>query len=153
MSGGINAPYVSIHGRRLGLGKDGELRGAGGDVKITSSAVQAAITVGAAAAGARPLTVQLKDIDGIAIDHNQEITVGLYADALGAGFATTGGSTGTAIGANGSLLTLVTKKLFLAVCDTTGLLTLTWTDNASEVAFLGVTLPNGRRVFSAALTI
>jgi hypothetical protein len=118
----------------------------------SSTAVNALLTVAAEIADVRAITVQLKDIEGQVLDHRQEVEIGVYLDAAGADYAATGGSTGIAIGADGKLLTVVAKKLFRAITDATGKLTLTWTDTGTEVAFLGVMLPNGRRVFSSALT-
>jgi hypothetical protein len=144
---------TSIHGRRLGLGALGEL--VGNEKELTSPTVDCAITVGAEGASVadqRAITVQLKDIDGNAIAYRELVELVVLLDANGSDFVATGGSTGIAIGANGKLLTMVTKKLFKAVSDATGLITLTWTDSGTEVAFLGVQLPNGRIVISAALT-
>lgn len=153
---GTRAPFVSIHGKSLGLGPDGELKGDGGNVKITSSAVQATITVGAEGASIadqRAITVQLKDIDGNVLDHRQTIDAFVFADAGGAAIAATGGSTGIAIGADGAILaTVIAKKYFVLRSDATGKITLTWTDNVTEAAFLGIKLPNGRTVISDALT-
>lgn len=140
---------TSIHGRRFGLGPNGEL--VGNEKKITSTAVDAVITVGAEVADVRAITVQLNDIDGQVLDHRQEINVALYVDSGGADFVVTGGSTGIAIGADGKLQTIIAKKRFVGITDATGKLTLTWTDTGTEAAFLGVKLPNGRRVISAAL--
>lgn len=141
---------TSIHGRKLGLAKDNSLVSNG--LQVTSPAVDAAITVGAEAADARAITIQLKDATGKAIAYRELVDVFVFADAAGAAFATTGGSTGIAIGASGALLTSVAKKSFVATSTTAGVIALTWTDTGTEAAFLGVRLPSGRIVFSSALT-
>ena len=51
------------------------------------------------------------------------------------------------------MLAALAKKIFYLTSEATGLIDLVWTDNASEVAFIGLRLPNGRMVMSAALTI
>jgi hypothetical protein len=156
MTMGTRTPFKSIHGRDLGIGPDGELKGDGGNIKITSSAVQATITVGAEGASVadqRAITVQLKDLDGNVLDHRQTIDAYVFADSGGAAIATTGGSTGIAIGADGVILaTVIAKKYFVLRSDLTGKVTLTWTDTGTEAAFLGIKLPNGRMVISDALT-
>jgi hypothetical protein len=122
------------------------------DIPITNNAVDAVITTPAAQATA--IAIQLTNDDGSAIAHAQDVEAWVFADAARAALATTGGSTGIAIGANGYIAqTRVSKKLFTCVTDATGLLKLTWTDNASEAAFLGVRLPSGRWVMSTALPI
>lgn len=141
---------TSLHGRRFGLGLFGEL--GGNDTHITMPAVKAAITVGDESADARAITVQLKDINGNVLVAVQEVELVMLRDSGGVDYVATGGSTGIAIGANGKLLTVVAKKLFRAITDATGLLTLTWTDTGTEAAYLGVRLPNGRIAISAALT-
>ena len=55
--------------------------------------------------------------------------------------------------APGPLRAALAKKIFYTTSEATGLIDLVWKDNASEVAFIGLRLPNGRMVMSAALTI
>ena len=65
-------------------------------------------------------------------------------------YASTGGSTGIAIGTDGALLAVVAKKYFLATSESDGDIDLTWTDTGSESVAVGVRLPNGRVVVSDA---
>jgi hypothetical protein len=65
-------------------------------------------------------------------------------------FATTGGSTGLAIGTDGALLAVVAKKYFLATSEADGDIDLTWTDTGTESVAVGVRLPNGRVVVTSA---
>lgn len=141
---------TSLHGRRLALGDKGEL--VGNELEITSPTVDAAITVGDEDTNVRDVTVQLKDINGIAIAFREMVELHVLLDANGSDWAATGGSTGIAIGASGKLITDVTKKKFTAISDATGVIALTWTDTGTEAAYLGVKLPNGRVVLSSALT-
>ena len=76
----------------------------------------------------------------------------MYLDAAQAAFVVTGGSTGIEIGTDGALLPVVAKKYFLATSETDGDIDLTWTDTGTEVAYLGLRLPNGRIIISDALT-
>lgn len=141
---------TSIHGRRLALGSHDEPVCKG--IPWVEVAADAVVTVGAnQAAGG---TIQLNHPDGTAIAHPQNFS--LYVVSLTTGqissLATTGGSTGIAIGASGFIAqTKVSKKIFDCFTNNVGLFAFTWTDNASEVAFLAVELPNGRLVISAQL--
>lgn len=133
---------------RGGWGPQGQL--VQGDIPVTNNAADAVITTPAAQATA--ISIQLTNADGSAIAHAQDLDVWVFADAARAALATTGGSTGIAIGANGYIAyTQTAKKVFRCMTDATGLLKLSWTDNAAEAAFLGVRLPSGRWVMSTAL--
>jgi hypothetical protein len=111
----------------------------------------ATITVGAENTNVRAITIQLEDADGNDLASVQTVMIAVFADAGGLGVVATGGSTGIAIGTDGALLAIVAKKLFLATCEADGDIDLTWTDTGTEAAFLGVILPNGKIVMSAAL--
>ena len=112
----------------------------------------ASITVGAEAADARAITVQLKDGQGNNLTYAAEVELAVLLNAAGTDFVATGGSTGIAIGASGKLQTIIAKKRFKAISTAAGLIALTWTDTGTEVAYLGINLPNGKRIISAALT-
>lgn len=140
----------SIKDRMLQIASDGRLVGNGLD--ITNACVDASITVGSETANARAITIQLKDINGADITERTTVRADVMLDANGDAFVATGGSTGIAIGADGALLALVAKKSFLLVSEADGDIDLTWTDTGTEVAFLHLILPNGRRVVSSALT-
>ena len=112
----------------------------------------ATITVGAESTNVRAITIQLKGGFGRSLARAAEVELVLLLNAAGTDYAATGGSTGIAIGASGKLLTVVAKKLFRAISTTAGVIALTWTDTGTEAAYLGVKLPNGKMVISAALT-
>lgn len=141
---------TNIHGRRLSIGEKDSLSSNG--IDITQAAVDADITVGAESTNVRAITIQLKDSRGNAIDYVETVELILFLNAARTAFVVTGGSTGIEIGTDGALLALVAKKVFLATTEADGDLDLTWTDTGTEVAFLGVRLPNGRIVVSDALT-
>ena len=141
---------TSIHGRRLGLGVTNEL--ISNDIQITRPCVDATITVGAESTNVRAITIQLLDADGKDIDYVEEVGITLFLNAARTAYVVTGGSTGIAIGTDGALSTLLAKKVFTATSEADGDIDLTWTDTGTEVAFLGVKLPNGRYVMSSALT-
>ena len=145
--------FASIKGRRLGVSsRYGNLLGKGGDLAITQPCADCSITVAAEAGDARAITIQLKDAYGADINYVETVEIIVYFNAAMTAFVVTGGSTGIAIGTDGALLTVVAKKYFLATSEADGDLDLTWTDTGTEVAFLGVRLPNGRVVISSALT-
>lgn len=122
--------------------------------RITPEATEADVTVGAEVSNVRAITIQLKDSNGKNITKIETVEVFVFADAAGADITAVGGSTGIAIGASGKIITTITaKKRFTCRTTATGLLTLTYTDTGTDVAFLGVRLPNGTTVFgSQALT-
>jgi|GEM_PF-1534817 len=124
-------------------------------IRITQPAVDAVITLPASQASGYTLTVQLNDAGGNPITECQDIDATIYADAAGLALATTGGSTGlAATGASTGIIraTPVAKKVFALRTNAAGLFSGTWTDNAGEVCYLGVRLPNGRTVSSPVLT-
>jgi hypothetical protein len=140
---------TSIHGRRLGLGDQGQL--VGNEKNISSKAVGATIVVAASQTSPRAVTVQLTDIDGNPVAIAVAVRLVLFLDAARVAFAATGGSTGIAASV-GIVEALIAKKHFFGVTDANGTFTLSWTDTAHEVAFLGLLLPNGEWVMSDALT-
>lgn len=141
---------TSIHGRKLGIAERGHLVSNG--IDITRPCVDATITVGAEVLDARAITIQLKDAEGRDINYVESVMLVLYLNAAQTAYVATGGSTGLAIGTDGALLAVVAKKVFLATSEADGDIDLTWTDIGTEAAYLGVHLPNGRVVMSAALT-
>jgi hypothetical protein len=122
------------------------------EIDVTPPCVDASITVGAEAGDARAITIQLKDVNGNDCSGVQNIEAILYTSTAMTAFVVTGGSTGIAIGTDGALLALVAKKHFLLTSESDGDIDLTWTDTGTEAAVLGLKMPNGRVVLSAALT-
>ena len=141
---------TSIHGRKLGLSDQGHL--VGNAIDLIDPCVDCSITVGAENTNVRAITIQLKDANGKDIKRRTMVDVVVLADANGDAFASTGGSTGIAIGTDGALLTVVAKKYFKAISEADGDIDLTWTDTGTEAAYLGVILPTGRMVISSAMT-
>lgn len=121
-------------------------------VDFGGAVTSAVITVGAESTNVRAITIQLKDGAAADLAIRSAVKIGVFADANADAFVATGGSTGIAIGTDGALLPIVAKKLFLAVSEADGDIDLTWTDTGTEVAYLGVILPNGKIIMSAALT-
>lgn len=149
------ALFTSIHGKRLGLGEKGNL--VANKIDISQACVNATITVSAEAAttaDTRDIVVTLQDADGNAINYVETVEIIMFLDAAQTAFVATGGSTGITIGAagNGAVLAVVAKKYFLGMSEATGILDLDWLDTGTEVAFLGIRLPNGRIIVSSALT-
>jgi len=145
----------SIIGRILQVGDNNQLQSR--DIDITQPAVGATITVsaeGATTANTRDIVVTLTDSEGVAIDYVEEVEVTVFLNAARTAYVVTGGSTGITLGAagDGAILIVVAKKVFKCTTEATGILDLDWLDLGSEVAFLGVKLPNGNYVMSSALT-
>ncbi len=145
----------SIIGRVLQLGDSNQLMSR--DIEMTKAAIDATITVsaeGATTANTRDIVVTLLNSEGEAISEVEEIEVHMFLDAARLAYVVTGGSTGITLGAagDGAVLPIVAKKVFVCTTEATGILDLDWLDTGTEVAFLGVKLPSGRYVMSAALT-
>lgn len=138
----------SIRDRQLGLTAKGNL--AGNDIRLTQPCVNATIAIGDEAANVRTITVQLLDANGADIDYVETFELIVFTSAAMTAFATTGGSTGVAIGTDGAALQVVAKKLFLCTSESDGDWDGTWTDTATEQVAIGVRLPNGRVVVSSA---
>lgn len=141
---------TSLHGRKLGLTPKNNLISNG--IEVTHPCVDATITVAAEAGDARAITIQLKDALGNDVAEVTPVEIHMFANAAMTAYVTTGGSTGIAIGTDGALLAVVAKKFFLATSEADGDIDLTWTDTGTEAAYLGLKLPNGRMIVSAALT-
>jgi hypothetical protein len=139
---------TSIHGRKLGLAKTGNL--VANSKAISQPCVDAAITVGAENTNVRAIAIQLKDANGNDINYAEIVTIYVFADATMQALATTGGSTGIAIGTDGTILnTVLAKKIFTVVSEADGDIDLTWTDTATESVVLGIRMPSGRIVLSS----
>ncbi len=139
---------TSVHGRRLGLSEKGNL--VGNEINITQPCADASITVGAESTNVRAIAIQLKDADGNDINYAETVEIIVFGAADMLSFASTGGSTGIAIGTDGALLAVVAKKYFLATSEVDGDIDLTWTDTGTESVAVGVRLPNGRVVVTSA---
>lgn len=125
-----------------------------GSLVVGGNAVPASavITVGAENADVRAITIAMKDGAGNAMTTRSVLTLVVLADANGDAFAATGGSTGIAIGSAGALLTVVAKKQFTLITEADGTADLTYTDTGTAACYLGVVLPTGELVISAAMT-
>ena len=140
-------------------GGDRQVVASGGSIVVQSGGVfdnngavaNATITVGNESSDVRAIGIQLKDAQGNNLTIRQAVTLYVFADANGDAFSA-GGSTGIAIGTDGLLSTLVAKKHFEVISEDNGHIDLTWTDTGTAAAFLGVKLPNGKLVISAAMT-
>jgi len=143
----------SIYGRVLQLGNENQLQSR--SIDITQPCVAATITVsaeGATTANTRDITIQLLDSEGRDIDYVETVEIVMFLNAARTAFVVTGGSTGIDVGTDGALLDVVAKKMFLATSEADGDIDLEWLDTGTEVAFLGLRLPNGNYVMSSALT-
>lgn len=141
-------PYVSLHGRALGIGPYRNL--VSNDINITAKCADASITA-TPGSGATTIVIQLKDATGADIDYVETVQVALFTSSAMTAFATTGGSTGLSITDDGALLAVVAKKLYWMTSEADGDLNLTYTDNAQEATYLALYLPTGK-VVGAAIT-
>ena len=145
--------FLSVFGRRLGLGAYGELvTNVSSLIPISARAVDATITIGAEASDARAITVQLKDANGINIDEATYFEIVMFSSSAMTDFVATGGSTGLAAGASGKLQAVIAKKLFRAISTTAGLWAGTYTDTGTDAGYLAICLPNGRVIGGGTVT-
>lgn len=146
--------FASIFGRQLGLGAYSELVTRGGYIQITRPAVDATITISAEAAttaNTRDLSITLKDAQGNAIDYAEDFEIRLYTSSAMTAPVATGGTTGVAA-VTGSLLAIVAKKKFQCTTTATGTWTGTYLDTGTDVGYLAVVLPNGRKIGGGVVT-
>lgn len=141
--------FKSLHGRLFGQTRFGNLAGGETQVAITNPCCNASIDV-TVGDDAGTIAIQLQDANGNDINYVETVMAVLFTSAARTAFATTGGSTGLAIGTDGALLALVAKKVFLLTSEADGDIDLTWTDNATETVALALYLPNGNVVTTAA---
>ena len=139
---------TTVEGAKLAVSKDANLVAFG--KRISHPCVNATITVGAENTNVRAITIQLLDAYGNDVSEVTQVGIVLFTSAAGTAYATTGGSTGIAIGTDGALLTVVARKYFLATSEADGDIDLTWTDTGTEQVAVGVILPNGNIVISSA---
>lgn len=133
-----------ILGRIFGISEAGNLYLNG--VQMNTPAIQYSATIsaeGASVANQRDISIQVKDGDGNNIDFVCEIELVALLNSGGTDYAATGGSTGIAAGAAGKILAQVAKKSFRCLTNSSGLLSVIYTDTGTEAVFLGVKLPNG----------
>lgn len=147
--------YKSIRGSQLGFDKYGALAaiaGIFGQKRITPRVAHAAITVGAEAADARAISIQLYDFKGKAIDFAAYFEIVMFSSSAMTDVMSGGGSTGLAAGASGKLQAVVAKLLFRAISTTAGLWTGTYTDTGTAAGYIAVRLPNGEIIGGATIT-
>ena len=139
--------YKSILGKRFGIDAYGRPVSQG--IALGPKCADASITVGAENTNVRAITIQLKDANGNDLDEAGIVKLFVFSDATMQALAT-GGSTGIAIGTDGTILnTVQAKKEFLVISEADGDIDLTWTDTGTESVVLGLLLPTGRMVLTA----
>ena len=140
---------ASVKGRKLSIATNANL--VGQDKRISHPCVDATITVGDEAANVRAITIQLLDAYGQDVAEVTVVDLFVFSDATGTAIASSGGTTGIAIGTDGAILsTLVAKLHFALSSEADGDIDLTWTDTATDSVALGLRLPNGNIIVTAA---
>lgn len=116
---------------------------------LSGAPVSVSFTIGAENTDVRTITAQLKDSAGNVLTERATVELHVCADSAGAGLATTGGSTGIQASTNTQVTAILAKKVFKVTSSATGLITVTWTDNATEAVYLVIVFPNGKRSVSS----
>jgi hypothetical protein len=123
------------------LGEKGELYGA-------------TITVGAETGGNTiNVAIQLTDPTGANLAKSAALVAYLSDDAAGLSITATGPSTETAIGTDGDLGVLLTKKVYLFVSEADGSIDVDVVESGSATWYLVLVMPNGSLVVSDAIAI
>lgn len=145
---------VSLHGVQLGYADDRGLLSNGYRVTSPAVIVDSAISAeGATVANQRDITIQLRDSARAVLAAPELVGIWVMADAAGLDITATGGNVGIAENSVGELVaTIVAKKYFKFRTNATGALAIKYTDTGTDVAFLGVELPNGVMIMCGALT-
>lgn len=138
----------SIKGRSLSVAPNGNLTAF--DKRVTHPCVNATITIGDESTNVRVITIQLLDAYGKDVAEVTPFELHVFANAAGTAYATTGGSTGVAIGTDGALLAVVAKKIFACTSEADGDWDGTWTDTGTESVAIGIKLPNGNMIITSA---
>lgn len=152
-----NHSVTSLHGRRLGLSNKNNGLFSNGYGILPAAAV-ADVTISAEAAtvaNQRDISIIIKDTNGKPIDFVSTVHIWVMKDALGLEITATGGNVGIAEAGSpvGKIIeTTVAKKHFVCRTTAAGLLNLIYTDTGTDVAYLGVQLPNGIIHMFGALT-
>ena len=111
----------------------------------------ATFTIGAEAANARTVGVQLKSPSGGNLAAKAALTAYLSSDAGGDALEPASGSLSVAGGAAGDLSELATDNTFLLIAESDGTVDVTITQTSEDTHYLNVVLPDGRVITSAAI--
>ena len=110
------------------------------------------ITIGAEASNVIRATIQLQDISGSDLATITPVLAYLSSSSTGDGVTGTGPSTESAIGVDGSLTALVTKKVYLLTSEADGDIDIDITESGAATWYLVLIMPDGRLVISDAIT-
>lgn len=109
-------------------------------------------TVGTEAADSITLTGQLKDANGQAIAERASVILYLADAATGAAITATAPDTAAASGSIGSLVELVTKKMWRVITNAAGQFDLVIGENAGSTWYPVIVMPSGHIVVGSAIT-
>lgn len=112
----------------------------------------ASFTIGAEAANVINVAIQLKDISSSDLATRATLIGFLSDDANGDSVTATGPSTESAIGTDGVLTALVTKKVYLLTSESDGDIDINITEAGAATWYLILVMPDGRHVASGAIT-
>lgn len=112
----------------------------------------ATITVGAEAANAINVAVQLLDQSGNEMVGRRNLIAYLSDDANGDSIAAAAADGHVAVGTDGLAVHLVTDKVFMVTSEADGDFDLTITESGADTWYLILVLPDGRLIASGAIT-
>ena len=93
------------------------------------------------------VAIQLVDENGDDVAEICRVQVLLFVDAAGAALGVTGGFDTIASGTDGTMTSVVTGKVLLAVSEADGDIDIDFTDTGTTLCYIAVVLPNGKMVF------
>lgn len=115
--------------------------------------LNATISVGAEAANAINVAIQLKDAGGADLAAVGYVTAFLSDDSGGLAISGTAPATSVAIGTDGAIIKELTTKLaWILQSEADGDIDLTITETGADTWYLVVVLPDGSQVVSDAIT-
>ncbi len=167
MSGQVQGVYREQGSNTMIVDSAGEITvKSGGVITLQSGAVMdvqagakaspvagATFTIGAEAADAINVAIQLTDANGADLAVAATVLIFLSSNSTGLDLTATGPSTSVAIGTDGAfLVTHVTKKIFTVQSEADGDIDITLTETGAATWYMVVVLPNGLQVVSDAIT-
>jgi len=118
---------------------------------LADALADATITVGSEAADSIAVTIQLEDAAGEDLAASAALFAYISDNADGSTVASTAPDT-IAIGTDGLLIELVSKKAFMLVSEADGDIDLAIGENGADTWYLALVMPNGSLVISDAIT-
>ena|SRR3990167_4944877 len=144
MPGTTAYPTITLH--------DGKHQSAPKEFGSVGELYTASFTIGTEAANVINVAIQLQDISSSDLATRATLVAFLSDDANGDSVTATGPSSESAVGTDGVLTALVTKKVYLLTGESDGDIDIDITETGVATWYLILVMPDGRHVASGAIT-